>query len=219
MSSSCTNPWHGHAERVRQPRPHGAIVAGMTDQEATALRREERRARAVRRRAVLRSMLRSVLVTVVVFVLYFTLPFDQKSPFNTGVALLVGLVAVAGLIVWQAVAITHSPFPLVRAVEGLVTSFPLVILLFATTYFVMDQYQEHSFTQSMTRIDSLYFTMTTFATVGFGDITPVAENARVVVTLQMVIDLVLIGLVARAFVNSVRTGLARRDSASEEDGT
>jgi hypothetical protein len=204
---------------VRHPRPGGAIVAEMTDQDTRALRGEERRARAVRRRAVLRSILRSVVVTLVVFVLYFTLPFDQKSPFNTGVALFVGLVAVAGLIVWQAVAIAHSPFPLVRAVEGLITSFPLVILLFATTYFVMDQYQEHSFTQQMTRIDSLYFTMTTFATVGFGDITPVAENARVVVTLQMVVDLVLIGLVARAFVSSVRTGLARRDSAPEEDGT
>jgi hypothetical protein len=33
----------------------------------------------------------------------------------------------------------------------------------------------------------------------------------------MVVDLVLIGLVARAFVNSVRTGLARRDSESVED--
>jgi hypothetical protein len=191
----------------------------MTDQETSAQRRDERRARVVRRRAVLRSILRSVAVTMVVFVLYFTLPFDEKSPFNTGIALFIGLVAVAGLIAWQAVSIAHSPFPLVRAVEGLITSFPLVILLFATTYFVMDDYQVNSFTQPMTRIDSLYFTVTTFATVGFGDITPVAESARMVVTLQMVIDLVLIGLVARAFVNSVRTGLARRDSASEEDGT
>jgi hypothetical protein len=211
--------WHGHAERVRHRRAGGAIVAEMTDQDTTALRKEERRARVVRRRAVLRSILRSVVVTLVVFVLYFTLPFDEKSPFNTGLALFVGLLAVGALIVWQAVAITRSPFPLVRAVEGLITSFPLVILLFATTYFVMDDYQANSFTQPMTRIDSLYFTVTTFATVGFGDITPVAESARVVVTLQMVIDLVLIGLVARAFVNSVRTGLARRDGASEEDGT
>ncbi len=95
--------------------------------------------------------------------------------------------------------------------EGLATTFPLVVLLFATTYFVMDQYQAHSFTQGMTRVDSLYFTVTTFATVGYGDITPVTESARLTVILQMVVDLVLIGLVARAFVNSVRTGLARRD--------
>ena len=98
---------------------------------------------------------------------------------------------------------------LIRAVEGLITpAFPLVVLLFATTYFVMDQYQAHSFTQGMTRVDSLYFTVTTFATVGYGDITPVTESARLTAVLQMVVDLVLIGLVARAFVNSVRTGLA-----------
>jgi hypothetical protein len=157
------------------------------------------------------SMVRSGFVAGVLFVLYFTLPFDQKSPFNTGVALLIGLVAAAALIVWQARAIAHSPFPLVRAIEGLVTSFPMVVLLFATTYFVTGDRDPSTFSEPMTRIDSLYFTMTVFATVGFGDITPVAEGARVVVTVQMVVDLILIGLVARAFVSSVRTGLARRD--------
>jgi hypothetical protein len=191
----------------------------MTEQRSRWRRRQAQPlSRAARKRAVIGSIVRTVTLTVVVFVLYFTLPFDEKSAFNTGVALLAGLVAVAALMAWQARSIAHSPIPLIRAMEGLITSFPLVVLLFATTYFVMDDYQANSFTQPMTRIDSLYFTMTTFATVGFGDITPVAESARVVVTLQMVVDLVLIGLVARAFVNSVRTGLARRDSASEEDG-
>jgi hypothetical protein len=166
----------------------------------------------VRKRAAVLSILRSVSVAVVGFVLYFTLPFDSASNFNTGVALLVGLVAVAALTVWQAWTIARSPFPLIRAVEGLITTFPLVVLLFATTYFVMDQYQAHSFTQQLTRVDSLYFTVTTFATVGYGDITPVTESARLTVMVQMVVDLVLIGLVARAFVNSVRTGLARRDN-------
>jgi Ion channel len=183
----------------------------MTDQQTPPERQSERRARAVRRRAVLLSMLRSAFLAVFAFVLYFTLPFDASSDFNTGAALLVGLILVAALTVWQAWTIARSPFPLVRAVEGLITTFPLVVLLFATTYFVMDEYQPHSFTQQMTRIDSLYFTVTTFATVGYGDITPVSETARITVTLQMVVDLVLIGLVARAFVNSVRTGLARRD--------
>jgi hypothetical protein len=75
----------------------------------------------------------------------------------------------------------------------------------------MNEYEPNSFTQPMTRIDSIYFTVTTFATVGYGDIAPVTENARLTATLQMVVDLVLIGLVARAFAMSVRTGLARRD--------
>jgi hypothetical protein len=164
-----------------------------------------------RRRAVLASVLRSATVSGVVLVLYFTLPFDEASHFDTGLALLIGLIAVAALSVWQARRISHSPFPVIRALEGLITTFPLVILLFATTYFVMAEHVRDSFNQSMTRIDALYFTVTTFATVGYGDIVPTAETARVAVTVQMVIDLALIGLVARAFVNSARTGLARRD--------
>jgi voltage-gated potassium channel len=178
----------------------------------------ERLSRRIRRRAVLSAILRSVFVTSVVFVLYFTLPFDQKSPFNTGVALLIGLVVAAGVIVWQARAIAHSPFPLVRALEGLTTSFPMVIVLFATTYFVTADRDPSTFSEPITRIDSLYFTMTVFATVGFGDIVPVSEGARVLVTVQMVVDLILIGLVARAFVSSVRTGLARRDGEGGAEG-
>jgi len=169
------------------------------------------------RRAVVRSLVRSTVMTVVVFALYFTLPFDDESPFGTATALLAGLVAVAVLLLWQFREITRSPFPRLRALEGLVTTFPIVVLLFATTYFVMDEHLTSNFSEPLTRMDALYFTVTVFATVGFGDITPVTENARALVTLQMVVDLVLIGLVARAFVASVQTNLARRDNGSRPD--
>jgi Ion channel len=166
----------------------------------------------LRRRAILLSILRSVGVAVVGFSLYFTLPFDSASHFNSGAALTIGLVAMTAVTGWQTWAITHSPIPRVRAMEGLLTTFPLFVLLFATTYFLMGQYRTSDFSQPLTRIDSLYFTVTTFATVGYGDIVPVSQAARLTVTVQMVVDLVLIGLVVRTFVNSVRTGLARRDS-------
>ena len=188
---------------ARDPRTGGAAEPGSRGGAAPLDRK-------ARRRIALVSLLRSVVVTLVVFVLYFTLPFDRAHVFNTAAALLIGLAAVSVLIVWQAWAISRSPIPVLRAVEGLATSFPLVVLLFATAYFVMEQYQAHSFTQPMSRVDALYFTVTTLATVGYGDITPVAESARVTVMLQMVVDIVLIGLVARSFVASARTGLARR---------
>ena len=183
----------------------------MTDQQTPSPRPDESSSPSVRRRALFVAIFRSVGVAVVGYFLYFTLPFDSSSAFPTGLALLIGLVAVAALAAWQVWTISHSPFPLIRAIEGLLITFPLVILLFATTYFVMNEYEPNSFTQPMTRIDSIYFTVTTFATVGYGDIAPVTENARLTATLQMVVDLVLIGLVARAFAMSVRTGLARRD--------
>ena len=56
----------------------------------------------------------------------------------------------------------------------------------------------------------MYFSTTIFSTVGFGDITAKSQAARVVVTLQMFLDLVILGLVARLVVNAVSLGKQRR---------
>ena len=48
-------------------------------------------------------------------------------------------------------------------------------------------------THQLTRTDALYFTVTTFTTVGFGDIIPASQGARLVVTAQMILDLLVLG--------------------------
>ncbi|MGZ4522020.1 MAG: potassium channel family protein [Mycobacteriaceae bacterium] len=154
-------------------------------------------------------------MTGVVFVLYFVLPFN-KSAAETGLGLLIGLVVVACLLAWHARAITRATYPQVRALEGLLTTFPIFVLLFSTTYFVMDEYSRGSFSQAMTRLDALYFTVTVFSTVGFGDITALSASARIITTVQMVLDLVLVGLVVRVFYQSVQSGLARRDRGGHD---
>ena len=45
-------------------------------------------------------------------------------------------------------------------------------MVFASTYFVMERVSAANFTQPLTRTGALYFTVTVFSTVGFGDITP-----------------------------------------------
>jgi hypothetical protein len=48
-----------------------------------------------------------------------------------------------------------------------------------------------------TRVDSLYFTLSTLATVGFGDISADGQLARTIVTVQIVFNLVFVaGLVS-----------------------
>jgi voltage-gated potassium channel len=76
---------------------------------------------------------------------------------------------------------------------------------------VMDDTAPDTFNQHLSRLDALYFTVTVFATVGFGDIVAVTEPARALVLVQMVGDLVIVGFVARAFVRAAETGLSRRD--------
>jgi hypothetical protein len=67
-----------------------------------------------------------------------------------------------------------------------------------------------NFSQPMTRSNALYFTVTVFATVGFGDITATSQAARLVVTGQMIIDLIIIGLGARVILGAVTRGRRRR---------
>ena len=60
------------------------------------------------------------------------------------------------------------------------------------------------FSQPLTRSSALCFTVTVFTTVGFGDITGQTETAQLVVTGQMVADLVVIGIAVKLIFGTVK---------------
>ena len=154
--------------------------------------------------------MRAVGSTVALVTIYYLLPLDRSS---TGVAitmLAVGLAALIGLIAFQVRAIVVSSHPALRAGEALATSVPLFLLLFAATYTVMSRLSAGDFSEPLTRTDALYFSVTVFATVGFGDIAAKTETARLVVTGQMIADLIVIGLGIRVIVSAVGHGQQRR---------
>lgn len=173
------------------------------------------------RRSVIHSLFRSLLTAVALVWLYFVVPVSGH-PTATGIGLLVvGLVACAYLLARQVRAITESTAPRLKALEVLASSVPLFILIFAMAYFLLDHNTTSSFSQTLTRTDSLYFTITVFATVGFGDIVALSETARVMVMVQMLGDLVVIGFGVRMLLQAVQVGLARQSdretSALEEE--
>ena len=71
--------------------------------------------------------------------------------------LLIGLLVFAGVTVWQVRAIAGSRYPGLRAAEALGLIIPLYLLLFASTYFLMERASAANFTQPLTRTDALYF--------------------------------------------------------------
>lgn len=152
---------------------------------------------------------RTVLSTTCVLVLYFVLPLDAGFSGRTLVGLLLGLVAVGLLVAWQVRAILRAQTPALRAVEGLALSLPLFLVMFAVVYVLLADSDPQAFSEPLSRGDSLYFVVTVFATVGFGDIAPVSAVARALTTVQMICDLLLIGLVLKVFLAAVDVGRRR----------
>ena len=89
---------------------------------------------------------------------------------------------------------------------------PLFLLFFASTYLLLSRNDPTTFTEPLSRSDALYLTVTIFATVGFGDISAQVETARLVVTVQMLLDLVVLGLGIQVILGAVKRGKADDDS-------
>ena len=162
--------------------------------------------RAQRRRRLAAGLLRASAVTVVLVAVYYLAPLDNLSGVPLGLTLAVGLLVLAAVASYQVKAIIRSRHPAVKAVEALAGIAPLFLLLFAAVYFLMAEADAGNFNETLNRTDSLYFTVTIFATVGFGDITATSETARVLVTVQMILDLIVLGLGVRVFVGAVEAG-------------
>jgi voltage-gated potassium channel len=65
--------------------------------------------------------------------------------------------------------------------------------------------------QRLSELDHRRRQLAVFSTVGFGDITPGTDLARIMVSVQMLLDLVIIGVVVRLLLNAARVGLARTE--------
>jgi voltage-gated potassium channel len=162
------------------------------------------------RRRVLRALLRASLTSTVLIVLYYKLPLTGAVDASTLVLLLLGLAVFAGVISWQVRAILRSQYPALRAIEALAAAIPLFLLVFAAAYVKLADAQAHAFTEPLNRTDGLYFTVTVFSTVGFGDIAAVSPLARVLVTLQMVVGMLAVGLIARVVLGAVQVAEKRQ---------
>ena len=169
------------------------------------------------RRAVVLTALRSILVVAGLVFAYYELPMDKPFSGEHGVVLVLGLIAVGLVLVLQVRAITHSTHPRLRAVDALASTVPPFLLLYSAAYYLMERGHVNNFGQPMTRTDALYFAITVFSTVGFGDIAPLSQTARLIVVTQMIGDLLLLSLAARVIVGAVQEGVRRQVRMGEDE--
>lgn len=145
-----------------------------------------------------------LLTTTILLLAYFLLPFTGIRSVQSVVVLVFGLALVCTICAWQVHSVLRTDNPLIRAVQALAAVLVVYLVTFATMYFVMSDITPSDFNQPLTRLDALYFCVTVFTTVGFGDIVATAESARALVLTQMLGNLVLIGVALRLLVASTR---------------
>ncbi len=164
-----------------------------------------------RRRAVLQAGARIIVAWVLILGAFYLVPFSHLSGARS-VFRLAAVVALVGVVLaLQIRRISKAELPELRAVEALA----IVIIVFLTgvsiIYLNLSHGAEATFTQPLDHTKALYFTISVFSTVGFGDITPRTDTARLIVSAQMLLDLVIIGLVVRVIFDAARTRIAPAD--------
>jgi voltage-gated potassium channel len=164
--------------------------------------------RSERRRAVVLALAKVFAVWVVLFGIYYLAPVHIL----VGRPVLLVLIGTSVLFVlavaWEVRRINKARLPNVQAVEAIGLLIPFFLILFASFYLSLSATSAGNFSEALNHTGSLYFTVTVFASVGFGDIVPLTALARGVTSFQMLLDLVVLGAVVRIvfFAARRRTG-------------
>jgi hypothetical protein len=167
------------------------------------------------RRKLLRQVGRNALVVAASVLVYYLNP----APFSGSrvVAVFWAILTVGGgalIVVRQVRArIAESRAASDRQVVGLETLANVLVVVaiaFAGTYLFLSR-RSGQMEGIRTHTDALYFSMTVLSTVGFGDIRATGQLSRIIVTTQMLFDLVFVASIIGLVVSSMasRTQTAR----------
>lgn len=148
-------------------------------------------------------------IDAAVLAVYALLPLDDGG--TVSVVLTLGALAavLAAVLTWQVRAVLRAQRPALRAARALNTAVVIHLTAFSALYVALATADPAAFTQHLGRVDALYFAVTVLATVGFGDIAPATTTARVAVTVQMILNLVLLGVAVRFLAGAARLRLSR----------
>jgi voltage-gated potassium channel len=145
----------------------------------------------------------TILLVLLATVVYFLVPVPGRMRESSWVLVFVaGLIVLALMIMLMIRRLLHADID-ARA-RSLIVLLACVVLFFSWANVTLSRIPGE-FADLHTKIDSLYFSVSTLATVGFGDVHAAGQLARAAVILQMLFNLVFLGTAI-----TMVTGLWRR---------
>lgn len=149
-----------------------------------------------------RLLLDRILLPVAVVTLYFFAPLTRgDAPIGSLLGVAVGAVALTAI----AVVVVNEA----RRSERQLKPVHLVLVIFSLSYYLLATNSPGEFSGLHTRLDALYFSMTTMSTVGYGDVHASGQTARLLVTLQLAFNLVFVGALVGLLQDRVRRDPAK----------
>ncbi|MEV7354197.1 potassium channel family protein [Kitasatospora sp. NPDC091276] len=141
---------------------------------------------------------------------YWALPLrllGYQHPVLSWLVFAAALVGLSGLLLAKTTAVLRGDAK--RPVVWLSFLIFLAMTIFSATYYVMAA-RPGDFEGLVTRLDALYFTVVTLATVGYGDITPAGQAPRLVVILQIGYTFVFLATAAGTLSRTIRANVETR---------
>jgi hypothetical protein len=165
-------------------------------------------------------LIRVTVSATVLLAVYYLVPTKSSGEGSDLPWLILDLVIFGLVVAVQVPVIVKSKYPRLRAVEALAVTVPLFLLIFSRIYLSNSLTDPAVFTLPLDHTTALYFTVTVFATVGFGDIVAQTNGMRLMVTLQMLLDLAVLGLAIKLLTSAAQRGVQRRNELrGDADGT
>ncbi len=169
--------------------------------------------------------LTSAVVVALMIVAYAIAP-EPEAGWDVWEFVLFGALALSvytGLLIASVIRLYTSPRPLIEGALFIIVMIALLILSYSWMYLSLSESQPESFTEPLTKISAAYFTVTVLSTVGFGDITPVLDTPRMIVTTQMLIGLTLFTVALKTVTGSAKRAMQiradhRADHSSDPHG-
>ena len=146
------------------------------------------------RRERIRDVLQHVLVLGAALAAFYLVPvtgrFWDLSALGFVVVLIAMVVMISRQLTKQARAGSNSSVQL----KSLLFLLYPIVAVFALAYYILFVHNPAQFDGIANRTDALYYTVVTLGTVGFGDVHLVGQVAKIITMIQIVFDLVVIGL-------------------------
>jgi voltage-gated potassium channel len=156
------------------------------------------------------------LILSLILVVYFAAPVRLALDESTAVRLSTVLVALALLAVFVVWVLRRQVDDESRRIDGLITVILVVVVAFSLAFYIMQKSSPGEVAGLRTRLDSLYFTVSTLLTIGYGDVHAAGQAARALVLVQVVFDVVFVATAAGLLSARVRTRARQRSDQRAE---